>query len=113
MIRIAETIKNIINAIFRGELLLRIGVDKYFTHIIIVLTLLVAHVLIGISTQNTLAKVEKNRKEIENLKIHYAQKESELIGMDRISTLESLLKSKGSKVGLPLKPAVRIDAKEN
>ena len=49
--------------------------------------------------------VEANKKELETLKIHHAQKTCEYVGLDRISTIEEMLTEKGSEVRAPEKPA--------
>ena len=50
-------------------------------------------------------QVEKNKKELESLKIYHAQKTCEYVGLDRISTVEEMLKNTGSNVKAPGKPA--------
>jgi hypothetical protein len=49
--------------------------------------------------------VERNRKELESLKIYHAQKTCEYVGFDRISTIETMLEEKGSEIKAPEKPA--------
>ena len=55
--------------------------------------------------EQTLSTVEKNRAELETLKIYHAQKTCEYVGLDRISTVEEMLKNAGSEVKAPEKPA--------
>ena len=50
-------------------------------------------------------EVQKNSEVLKTLKIHNAQMTYELVGLDRLSTVESMLESMGSKVKAPTKPA--------
>ena len=58
--------------------------------------------------EQTMTQVERNRRELETLKIHHAQKTCEYVGMDRISTIEQLLIENKSEVRVPEKPASLI-----
>jgi hypothetical protein len=50
-------------------------------------------------------KVQKNNEIIRTLKIYNAQKTYELVGLDRIATVERMLEEAGSQVKAPEKPA--------
>ena len=51
---------------------------------------------------------EKNKTKIENLKIFKAQKTCEIVSLDRISTVETMLEELGSDIKQPEKPADRL-----
>ena len=53
-------------------------------------------------------RVETNKETIENLKIDYANKTYEIVGLTRISVVENMLEEAGSEVKAPVKPADRI-----
>ncbi|MCI5989893.1 MAG: hypothetical protein SOY98_03965 [Candidatus Cryptobacteroides sp.] len=108
----SASLRNIIDAFFRGELLMRIGADKYFPHIAYTFMLFWVMILMDMMIENTLGKVEKNREVLTSLKIYHSQKVVELVSIDRVTTVERLLKDKGSAVGLPEKPAYRLGVKE-
>ena len=55
--------------------------------------------------EQTMLKVQKNNETIRTLKIYNAQKTYELVGLDRIATVETMLEEAGSKVKAPEKPA--------
>jgi hypothetical protein len=55
--------------------------------------------------EQTLTVVEKNKEELETLRIYHAQKTCEYVGLDRISTIEDMLRNAGSEVKAPEKPA--------
>ena len=49
--------------------------------------------------------VQKNSQKIRTLKIYNAQKTYEIVGLDRIVTVEQMLEQMGSEVKAPAKPA--------
>ncbi len=108
MAKIGATLRNIGVAIFKGELLIRLGIDKYFGHIIYVFVLIVAAVWISLKAETTLTKVEKNKDIIQELEVYHAEATSKLVELGRLSTVEQHLKQLGSDVAIPEKPAVRI-----
>jgi hypothetical protein len=55
--------------------------------------------------------VQKNNEKIRTLKIYNAQKTYELVGLDRIATVEKMLEEAGSQVKAPEKPADVIKSK--
>ena len=109
MKKVLVAIKNVVMAILKGELLLRMRLDKYFIHIAYTFFLIWLIILSSMMVQNTLAQVEKNRVKVNDLKIFHAQKTVKLVGLGRLNTVEDLLKEQGSEVGLPEKPADRLD----
>jgi triosephosphate isomerase len=56
----------------------------------------------------TLIEREKNKTKIEDLKIFKAQKTCEIVSLDRISTVETMLEELGSEVRPPHKPADKL-----
>ncbi len=92
----------------KGELLLRMRFDRFFVHLLYFFVLIWFMIYFSLKVDQTLMRMEKNRIELENLKIYHAQKTSELAGYDRLSTIEKMLEESGSKVAIPQKPADRI-----
>lgn len=101
-------IKNVFMAILKGELLLRMGVDKYFIHIAYTFLLFWLIILYSMMVQGTLAKVEKNRSAVNDLKINHSYKTVQLVSLGRLQTVEDLLKEHGSDITLPEKPADKL-----
>ena len=66
-------IKNTVMAILKGELLLRMQLDKYFIHIAYTFLLVWLIILYSMMVQNTLATVERNRSAVNDLKIFHAE----------------------------------------
>jgi hypothetical protein len=50
-------------------------------------------------------KVQKNQQILRTLKIYNAQKTYEIVGLDRIATIEKMLEEAESQVKTPEKPA--------
>lgn len=109
---IGISIKNIVIASFRGELLMRMGCDKVFMHIVYTFMLFWIMILMNIMVENTLSKVEKNKEVLTELQIYHTEKMVQLAGMGRITKTGKMLESKGSPVTFPQKPAARIDSEE-
>ena len=101
--RIILILKNCLSAILHGEFLMKF--DRYFVHILWTALLFWGMILASMFVQKTLVRVEKNKKELTDLKIYHAQKTVELARLGRITTVERLLEENGSDVTLPDKPA--------
>ena len=89
----------------RGDLLLRMRVDKALPYILYGFLLGCISIWMSYKTEQTMLKVQKNNETIKTLKIHNAQMTYELVGLDRLSTVENMLEGMGSKVKAPSKPA--------
>lgn len=103
--KVGSSIKSIGKAIISGDILLRLRVDKLFPYILYAFALGWVSILMSYKMEQTLSTLEKNRTELETLKIYHAQKTCEYVGLDRISTVEDMLKNAGSEVKAPEKPA--------
>ena len=55
--------------------------------------------------EQTMLKVQKNQQVLRTLKIYNAQKTYEIVGLDRIATVERMLEEAESQVKAPEKPA--------
>lgn len=102
---IASSFKSIVRSIISGDILLLLRVDKLFPYILYAFALGWVSIFMSYKMEQTLGVVEKNRTELETLKIYHAQKTCEYVGLDRISTIELMLKDAGSEVKAPEKPA--------
>ena len=100
----AETMKSIA----RGDILLRMRVDKLFPYILYTFVLAWLSIWLSYKAEKTMYRVEENKEIIENLKIDNANKTCEIVSLSRISTVERMLKEAGSTVEAPQKPADKI-----
>ena len=105
---IADSFKSIVKSIISGDILLLLRVDKLFPYILYAFALGWVSIFMSYKMEQTLSVVEKNRTELETLKIYHAHKTCEYVGLDRISTVEEMLKNTGSEVKAPEKPADTI-----
>ena len=101
----ASSVKSIVKSIISGDILLRLRVDKLFPYILYAFALGWISIFLSYKMEQTLTVVEKNKAELETLRIYHAQKTCEYVGLDRISTIEEMLRSAGSEVKAPEKPA--------
>ena len=102
---IADSFRSIVKSIISGDILLLLRVDKLFPYILYAFALGWTSIFMSYKMEQTLGVVEKNRADLETLRIYHAQKTCEYVGLDRISTVEEMLKNAGSDVKAPEKPA--------
>lgn len=102
---VLETLKSI----GRGDILLRMRVDKLFPFILYTFALALTSIWLSYKADQTMYRVETNKKIMENLKIDNARKTCEIVGLTRISTVEKMLLEAGSEVKAPDKPADIIE----
>lgn len=106
------SMKNILNAFLRGELMMRLGIDRAFPHIMYVCLLMWIWILLSMAVENTMSQVEKNKEILGDLKIYHTEKMVQLVSLDRITKTDRMLGEKGSPVTFPEKPAAHMDAEE-
>ena len=78
-INMASSVKSIVKSIISGDILLRLRVDKLFPYILYAFALGWISIFMSYKMEQTLGVVEKNRTELETLKIHHAQKTCEYV----------------------------------
>ena len=94
-----------------GELLLRIGADKFYLHIMYLFLLMWLSIMLSLKVDKTLTEVEANKTELRDLEIFHAEKEAELVRLHSASTTGKRLKQLGSDVALPQKPAMKLESR--
>ena len=94
-----------IQAIGYGDILLRLRVDKLLPYILYIFFLSMVSIFMSYKAEQTMLIREKNKSKIETLKIFKAQKTCEIVSLDRISTVETMLEELGSDIKQPEKPA--------
>ncbi len=99
------SVVKVLKSIISGDILLVMGVHRLFPYILYAFILGWVSIWLSYKAEQTMTLVEANKKELETLKIHHAQKTCEYVGLDRISTIEEMLTEKGSEVRAPEKPA--------
>lgn len=102
------TFSTVSNALFSGNLLILLGVDKYLPHILVLFVLGWVNIFMNYKIEQVMAEVEKNKVTLENYRIYHAQKTYQFVKMGKISTVEDMLEQGGSKLTAPAKPAETI-----
>ena len=109
MNKTAYAIKEFFISLGRGDLRTRLRVDRLLPYILYLFVLGCISIWMSYHAEQTMLKVEKNNEIIRTLKIYNAQKTYELVGLDRIATVEKMLEEAGSQVKAPEKPADVLD----
>ena len=93
----------------RGEMLFTLlKCDKFFPHILYGFLLIFMVLVLNLMIEKTLVEVEENKQTLYELKIALTQKQTELIGLEKLSTVQEMLKNAGSELTIPDNPAVYI-----
>ena len=111
MSTILEGLKNAFKALRNGEFLLRIRADKYYMHIMYLFLLMWVTILLSLQVDKTLSQAGDNQAAIDQLRIHYAEKEAALVKLHSASAAETRLKELGVELTLPQEPATLIKKK--
>lgn len=101
-------IKEILKAIGHGDILLRLRVDKLLPYILYAFLLSMVSIFLSYKAEQTMVIREKNKKKLETLRIYHAQKTCDIVSLDRISTVETMLEELGSDLRQPVEPAKEI-----
>ena len=99
---------SILTSIGRGEILFTLKCDRFFPHIVYTFFLIFMVLLLNFMIEKTMVRVEENKKELYDLKIALTHKNTELIGLEKLSSVQELLEKSGSGLGIPDGPAVYV-----
>ena len=106
--QVAKATKETLLSIGQGNFLIRLRVDKLFPYILVLFILGCANIWLSYEVEQAALRVERNKKELETLKIYHSHLTGEIVELNRLSTIEGMLKEMGSEVKIPDKPADRI-----
>lgn len=106
--KIGNAAKEILISIGQGNFLIRMKVHKLFPYILVLFIIGCANIWLSYEVEQAALRVEKNKKELETLKIYHSHLNGEIVELNRISTVETMLQQMGSEVRIPDKPADRI-----
>ena len=106
--KVGTAIKETMISIGQGSFLLRLRVDKLFPYILVLFIIGGANIWLSYVVEQTALKVERNKKELETLKIYHPHMVGEIVELNRLSTIEDMLEKAGSEIRIPEKPADRI-----
>lgn len=97
-----------IKAIGYGDILLRLRVDKLLPYILYAFLLAMISIFMSYKAEQTMLKMERNKSILETQRIYHGQKTCDMVSLDRISTVETMLEELGSDVKPPQKPADKL-----
>jgi hypothetical protein len=106
--KIGSAIVESIKAIGYGDILLRLRVDKSLPFILYAFMLAMISIFMSYKAEQTMLKVERNKSTLETLKIYHGKMTCDIVSLDRISTVETMLEELGSEVRPPQKPADKL-----
>ena len=98
-------IKEFFIALGRGDLLLRMRVDRALPYILWTFVLGCMSIWWSYMAEQTMLKVKNNENQLKELKIKHAQYTYELVQMDRAGKVADILEMMGSDIEPPHKPA--------
>lgn len=102
------SIATVIKSLLSGDILILMRVDRLLPYIIFLFVLGWVNIFLNYSIEQTMAKVEKNKKTLEYYKNDYANKTYEFVKAGNISNVKDMLEKGGSEVTTPEKPAEKI-----
>lgn len=108
---IGNVLKNSLLAILEGKFLLRLHIHKYYVHILCTFVVIGAVIWVSLAIDNTLAKVERSKKTLHEIRIKHTEKTFDLAEQCRRESVEQNLKRMGSDLKAPSEPATRIRKK--
>lgn len=103
--KIAKATKETLVSIGQGTFLIRLRVDKLFPYILVLFILGCMNIWMSYMVEQAVLKVEKNKEKLETLKIYHSHMNGEIVELNRLSTVEQMLRDAGSEVTIPEKPA--------
>ena len=96
------SVKTVIKSILSGDILILIRALPY---ILFLFVLGWANIFLNYSIEQTMAKVEKNKKILEYYRNDYANKTYEFAKAGKMSNVKAMLEKADSEVAPPTKPA--------
>lgn len=105
---IVNKFKKVIVNICKGKFIVEMHLDRCFPHIIVLFLLSLTSMFMSYKAEQTMLQRERNKSEIEMLRIRRSQIAVKVASMDRLTTVDSKLKAMGSKLEAPQKPATIV-----
>jgi hypothetical protein len=96
---------------FSGDIILRKGLDRKMWFFLYIFGLFCVIILWSLMVESRLVKVERNEQTIKELEVNLHQRTVELVGLNKRSRIENMLKASGSTLKAPKDPAIMIETK--
>ena len=112
--KIRKVIDRIVSrvSILSGDVLVERGVDRQLGFIFYCFVLVCVLIAWSLMVEQNLVKVQKNEKELQELRISYQQRTLDIVGMNNRTRIDKMLKAEGSKLHAPQQPPKRIVLKD-
>ena len=95
--------------LFSGDFIITRGLDRQLGFVFFIFVMFIGLIFWSILVESRLVKVEENNRKIESLTISRDQRAVELLGIDRRSCVENLLKKNNSTLMAPTEPPTIIE----
>ena len=112
--KIRKVIDRIVSrvSILSGDVLVERGVDRQLGFIFYCFALVCVLIAWSLMVEQNLVRVQKNEKELQELRISYQQRTLDIVGMNNRTRIDKMLKAEGSKLHAPKMPPKRIVLKD-
>lgn len=91
-----------------GDKLIAWGVDRQLGFIFYIFTLVCMTIAWSLLVEQNLVKVQRNERELQELRISYQQHTLDLVGMNNRTKIDRMLRAQDSKLHAPQDPPKRI-----
>jgi hypothetical protein len=112
--KIRKVIDRIVSriSILSGDMLVERGVDRQLGFIFYCFALVCVMIAWSLMVEQNLVWVQKNERELQELRISYQQRTLDIVGMNNRTRIDKMLKAEGSKLHAPQRPPKRIVLKD-
>lgn len=104
-------IKHIVDKVISylsGDKLIEWGVDRQLGFIFYIFVIVCITIGWSLMVEQNLVKVQKNERELQELRISYQQRTLDIVGMNNRTKIDGMLKGSASKLHAPDAPPRRI-----
>ena len=91
-----------------GDKLIEWGVDRQLGFFFYLFALVCVTIAWSLMVERNLVEIQKNERELQELKISYQQHTLDLVGMNNRTRIDGMLKARGSQLHAPTEPPKRI-----
>lgn len=91
-----------------GDKLIQWGMDRQLGFIFYIFVIVCITIGWSLLVEQNLVKVQKNERELQELRISYQQRTLDLVGMNNRTRIDGMLRAHGSKLHAPQDPPKRI-----
>ena len=91
-----------------GDKLIEWGVDRQLGFIFYIFVIVCVTIAWSLLVEQSLVKVQRNERELQELQISYQQHTLDLVGMNNRTRIDALLRQNGSQLRAPAEPPKRI-----